>query len=220
MIASSGSQREEARALSDSHDFWNRYRDHHWAEIERAKRNRLPLPDPLPHPDDIVIEPGRAVRVNGPIDEAEAEKYDESCRMRDTLLLQDAVDQKVEQTQQEGDGAYQAGGAVVFALWLNRRLPKRFQLSESAFVWRTMRNQATSKRELLRSVHQSWRSLGRQMPRGKRFASLTVVVGCLRFFEDMMAAFEKGEIDVEAMAQGIFNEAALKLMDKHGIAAG
>ena len=38
---------QEAREMAASHEFWSRYRDQQWAEIERARRNRTPLPSPL-----------------------------------------------------------------------------------------------------------------------------------------------------------------------------
>jgi hypothetical protein len=84
-----------ARDQQEKREFWQRYRDEKFAEIERAKRNVMPVPSPLPHPDDIVIEPGEDVRIDGPIDEADMALCAKTCLYRDTLLLQDALDEKL-----------------------------------------------------------------------------------------------------------------------------
>lgn len=43
---------------------------------------------PRPHPDDVVIDYERGVRFIGPVDEEQAARLEETCKMRDVLILQ------------------------------------------------------------------------------------------------------------------------------------
>jgi len=60
------------------------YKQKWTAEIERCKRAGLPVPTPLPNPDDIIIDmrSGR-VTTEGPLDEREKVKWDERLQRRD-----------------------------------------------------------------------------------------------------------------------------------------
>lgn len=204
--------REVARELAATHEYWSRYRDQQWAEIERAKRNGAPLPNPLPHPDDLVIEPGQPVDVTGPIDEAEAARCAETCRLRDTLLLQHALDEKLQSTDPV-DG-YSAGGTLLWAIAFNKLVFERFQLSESQLIWQLLRNAAIPKRQLLKILHQTWPTLGYSVPRGTRFASYEFIAALFQFQGELIAAIRAGEIDPEAFARRDYNDVALGLMAK------
>lgn len=203
---------QEAREIADSHEFWSRYRDQQWAEIERAKRNRTPLPNPLPHPDDIVIEPGRPVRVDGPIDEADMALCTQSCLYRDTLLLQQALDERLASAH-PGDG-YRSGGSLIWAVAFNNLIYKRFQLDENQLIWQSLRNASIPKRELLKKLHRAWQTLGVTAPRGTRFASFEIVEAIVRFGGEITAATIAGDVDRDEFLRREFNDAALNIIER------
>lgn len=199
---------EVARERQEMQQFWQHYRDQKWAEIEKAKRNGQPLPTPLPHPDDIVIEPGEAVRINGPIDEDDMALRVQTCLFRDTLLLQDALDVRL---AKPGDG-YRLGGSLMWAMAFNNLIYKRFQLNENQLIWQSLRNAAIPKRELLKTLCRSWRTLGITASRGMRSASLDIVEALVQFEADIRAAIRAGDIDRDEFMRREFNDAALEIM--------
>lgn len=204
-------QYEEARVIGKSHEFWERYRDESWAAIARAKREGSPIPNPLPHPDDIVIEPSMRVRFEGPCDAEEAARYARTCELRDALVMQYALDERL-------DGEGPPTGALLALDVLNRILPERMRLSDAALTYQLLRYEGMAKRELLKRVYRAWRALGTNLPRGWRFPSLERVKQRLEFGTDLLAGFKSGTLDVAAMSRGEFDETALDLMDKHDIA--
>ncbi len=203
---------QEAREIAASHEFWSRYRDQQWAEIERAKRNGTALPNPLPHPDDIVIEPGRPVHVDGPIDEADMALCTQSCLYRDTLLLQDALDERLASAH-PGDG-YRFGGSLIWAVAFNNLIYKRFQLDENQLIWQSLRNASIPKRELLKKLHRAWQTLGVTAPRGTRFASFGIVEAIFRFGAEITAAILVGDIDRDEFLRREFNDVALDIIER------
>ncbi|WP_432201132.1 DUF5681 domain-containing protein [Erythrobacter sp. W53] len=64
---------------------------HNWSrEIERCEKNGLPVPEPLPHPDDIIVDPGNGgVRILGPQTVEQKAHFDEAMARR--LEAQEAV---------------------------------------------------------------------------------------------------------------------------------
>jgi hypothetical protein len=64
---------------------------HNWSrEIERCEKNGLPVPEPLPHPDDIIVDPSNGgVRILGPQTPEQKAHFDEAMARR--LEAQEAV---------------------------------------------------------------------------------------------------------------------------------
>ncbi len=56
----------------------------HWSdEIERCKKHDLPIPEPLPHPDDIIVDPNNGdVRILGPQTKEQKDHYDKATVRR------------------------------------------------------------------------------------------------------------------------------------------
>ena len=205
-------ERGEAAALAHEHDVFGHYCAH-WREVmAEAECKGEPLPQPLPHPDDVVIEPGKRVRFVGPCDAEQAVEYEARCRFRDILIMQHALDEKL-----MGEDAPR--GAMLAAWVLNMGLPLRMRLCETTILLRVMQHEASSKRKLLKLVHQAWRAIGIDKPRGWVFPPQVAVQKRLELTADLIAGMTKGNLDAAAMGRGEFNEAALELMEKHGIAA-
>lgn len=154
-----------------------------------------------------MIEAGEKVRFTGPVDEVGLDKLHQSCRLRDALMMQDALDQKLAATT-----GRTPGGALLLPHALNLQMPQRMQLSDAAMIWRLMGHEATAKRLLLNALFQAWQSLGFTVPRGWTFPSLDRVEERLRFYVAFFAAAQSRELDVSAMARGEFDEDAREFL--------
>lgn len=201
---------EAVRNLQEEREFWRRYRDEKRAEIQQARRNGTAVPSPLPHPDDIVIEPGQEVRIEGPIDEADMARCARTCLFRDTLLLQDALDMRLA-SDNPGDG-YRPGGSLIWAFAVDNLAYKRFRLSEGEWLRRMLRNASMPRRALLKTLHQAWRALGMAVPRGTRFESNDVVAAIFHCSGEIADAVRAGDIDQDEFLRREFNETALEIM--------
>jgi hypothetical protein len=101
---------------------------------------------------------------------------------------------------------------------LDKGLPPRLRLSNaqmSAEQWRFAR---LTKRELLKSLYHEWRRTGHPRPRGFVFCDMTTAKKNLDFVFDFAYRAEAGVLDLAAMANGEFDEAARAFMEGHGIA--
>lgn len=60
----------------------------HWQqEFERCDRMGIPRPEPLPHPDDVQVDPRTgSTRIVGPMNEREKEEWESLYRCRDDIL--------------------------------------------------------------------------------------------------------------------------------------
>ena len=59
------------------------YKEKWTNEIERCERNGLPVPDPVPHPYDIIINPNNGdVRIEGPKTREQKQRFDEALARR------------------------------------------------------------------------------------------------------------------------------------------
>jgi hypothetical protein len=95
--------------------------------------------------------------------------------MRDLLVLQDALDWKIDGNDAV-DPLDQPGSALVCALFFNDRVPDRHRLSDEELVRMTMSAQARAKRDLLKAVYNGWRALGVSAPRGKTLPTPRVLL--------------------------------------------
>lgn len=206
-------EREEACEVAEEHAFWEEYQDRCRSHIKTARDAGEVVPAALPHPDDIVIEPGRRVRITGPLDEEEAAKFDDYCRLRDALILQDALDCKVFEAKEGGQQTERPGGALLIAVVMNGMMPKRLQTSDAVFTQRMMQHEASSRRQLLKLVFQSWRALGIDRPRGMPFPPLEQIRRALEWRFALIAAFRRGELNAEAMRRGEFDEKARAFLE-------
>ena len=134
-----------------------------YAEAERnGGRGRHP---PLPHPDDVVIDPEYGISFVGPINEEEEARLKETLRFRDLLILQDALDEGLDNSG--SNDPLDRGSGLVAALFRNDRVPIRFRLSDDEITRRMMRAGVMTKRDLLTTLYQGWKALGARPTRGR-----------------------------------------------------
>jgi len=207
-------EREEAREIAEEHAFWEDYQDHCRSRVGAVRETGEVIEPVLPHPDDVVIEPGRRVRFVGPLNEAQAVKFEEYCRLRDALILQDALDQKLSQASGTRRSAERPGGALLLAVVINNLLPKRLQVAEGLLTRRMLQLEAASRRQLLKDAFQSWRVLGVSRQRGLPFPSLDQIQHALEWRFALIGAFRSGELDADAIRRGEFDDKARAFLDE------
>lgn len=77
----------EAARRREIFDYWKTYARKARVEIEVARRRGLPLPEPIPHPEDIHFQHTEmTVRFTGPLNEAEFEKCKREAMIAHYLL--------------------------------------------------------------------------------------------------------------------------------------
>ena len=86
-------EEERQAEIETSNAFWRDYVTQSREEIVEAERNGETPPALLPHPDDVVIDDEKGVRFIGPINEAQAASLEETLKLRDLLIIQNALDE-------------------------------------------------------------------------------------------------------------------------------
>ena len=160
-------QTREALELQQRRALWLEYKIACAQEDELARLRGAKPPKHLPHPDDVVIEPGDPVRFIGPLDESDQRRLDDAIRHRDMLILQNAFDQRY------GPGAtwrkpYRSSAAL-HARIIDAMLPPRLRLKEADWINRLFDTDRIKKQEFLKLLYRGWRKLGVNFPRGANF---------------------------------------------------
>lgn len=221
-------QADRQKALQNEHRaaFARDYKARAYREIAEARDKGLPPPLALlPHPDDIVFDRAEGYRIVGPADKIELQALEETLHVRDTLILQDALDQRLHKgaDRQEEAGPLETalldgpGSGLLLALFINSSVPQRLHLSDVEIVLRQDRYLASPKRALLKAVYGAWSALGIRVPRGQVFPRTRDVRDRLMLMVDMLAALKQGRFDLDAIARGDFDEAAEEFFEDHGM---
>lgn len=191
-------QAAKARRIADDVAFWDDYVKRTKIAIERAKADEAPEPKFLPHPDDIEIDTRDGVRFTGPVNDAAERQVLEWCRIRDQLLLQEALDQRLRApTSTSPDD--QPGSALLFALLLDDQLPSRLQIDEVGFLLALGRAERLTQRELLKAVRDGWAQIGMRARRGHTFPSIGTAKRGLSIAFAGIAAIQRGDIDIKSL---------------------
>lgn len=96
-------------------------------------------------------------------------------------------------------------------------IPPRLRFSELEWIHKQFKYEGMSKRVLLKLLFTAWRKVGCPRLRGYLSPDLLVVQEWFADIGAMRQEVEAGNLDLNAMARGEFNEAALNFMDKRGL---
>ncbi|MDJ0614772.1 MAG: hypothetical protein QNJ29_13980 [Rhizobiaceae bacterium] len=146
---------------------FERFKKRQEQTIKDMEKKGEPTKDVLYHPDDFVIDPNKGAWINGPITQKELGEIYDTCKLRDTYLLQDVLERRLCQSD-HGDEFHPSGrrSAFFLALLKDRTLPERFRLEEDKILPFSCEYRKLTKRELLKTVHRAWKSIGQPKPRG------------------------------------------------------
>ena len=164
--------------------------------IAEAERLGETPPALFPHPDDVVIDPEKGVRFIGPICEEEAAALEKTCKLRDVLIIQHALDEREADYPDIKDHPDKPGTALLFAAVVNQRVPARYRLSETEISLRMDRYSVMRKRDLLKTRHGAWRAIGAKRPRGIKFPPLRVGKETVDLLFDLARRSMDGRLDV------------------------
>jgi Family of unknown function (DUF5681) len=162
---------EEAEEIQRTNDAGAMLQQEGYAALAAAKAAGMPESEIVPHPDDFVFMPGKRFVIRGPVLPNDPAKYETYCRIRDTLILQAAMetDKTKEQT------------ALVLMQCCNVELPKRMQLDTITVLIRFGRFRSRPRREQLKLVREAWISCGAKAKRSFNTPTMAFFEDCLNF---------------------------------------
>jgi Family of unknown function (DUF5681) len=159
---------ERAAVIAEECDKWSLLLSEAHVALEIAARKGTPRPHFLPHPDDVIVDYERGVSFIGPVDEEGETRLKQTLRLRDMLIVQDALDQRLapQEAHDAPDVMDQPQTAILLVHLLNDGVPKRHQLRKSHLVHLVMREEMRTKRDLLKAAYNGWRAIGFSPRRG------------------------------------------------------
>jgi len=210
-------ERDRRQSIAEEIKIWRLYCDRTRKEIADAKAKGETPPDPLPHPDDIVLDLDKGVQFLGPLLPEHVDAIEEACRTRDLLILQDELDRRLAEDTDVDDPLDGPGAALLFACSLDNWVPLRWRLSDGAMASAMMRARKLTKRQLLKTVYQGWRALGRQVPRGETFGSVRDGRLALKLSYKFVRGIKDGDFDnsttedIAEVLMDIFEEVGVRV---------
>jgi hypothetical protein len=153
-------RKELASEIKEDHEFWRNYAVTYDKYIAIYQKAGTPLPEGLPHPDDLVFEENYPVMLRGGDPIVAAQNWSTMVRFRDVLMLQAEQDVRCYPSKEE----YQRRTTIFVSHYLlvdtNSRLPKRMQLGEDQIHFRMCSISCLRKRTLEERLRAGWADLG------------------------------------------------------------
>jgi hypothetical protein len=133
---------ERAAEIAESHAFWRDY-------VAKYSLPGKEIPKGFPHPEDVVIQPGKHVWFRGG-DPEEAEKHWATLRRwRDAFLVQAEIDYRHHARHMASEHDHRIPQSEVLMLMMNHLLPNRYKLDEATDVRLRMKYMRMTKTALI-----------------------------------------------------------------------
>jgi hypothetical protein len=172
---------ERCRKIAEDCEYWERYVDRTRMQIASAVALGKPPPKILPHPDDIEIDYVKGVQFHGPLCEESEAHILSVVQYLEVLMMQDALDRikiKASCIKDANDGP---GGAMVYMWFINRFVPRRYQITELHAINRHFEYRRLPIRVIEKQLYRAWKSLGSSMHRGETYSTLGRATSTLKF---------------------------------------
>lgn len=197
-------QADEAVRSRDHHiktqcEMWSTYKDLTQQAIDQAQARKLPVPQELPHPADVLIDWAEGVTIVGPIDEAGRKRWEGQARFRDALFVQQIMEDADNRVAMEE--RLTTGAALVHGMLINTRLPPSFQLTDAEFKMRLFHLRRLSKREAFVRCREAWKAAGGRMPRGQHYGTLEKLVLMIEAEAELCNALRRGPLAPPALEE-------------------
>jgi hypothetical protein len=179
-------EQERLRKIAEDCDFWEWYIDMSRRKIAEAAARGEPPPKVLPHPDDVLIDREKGVRIVGPGNEDEEAQLQKSRKTLDILLMQAALDWRKHKDSHVSDPLDRHESALVTMHFWNELLPLRYRLTEPNIVSSLMTYKSMTMRSLEKNLYRSWRSIGIPMRRGQTLRPTRVAKQILELVVDIV----------------------------------
>lgn len=95
-------------------------------------------------------------------------------------------------------------------------LPPRLRLTKADELWSSMQMSSMTKRELLKRLFKGWRSLGNNYPCGYISPNRSACIRGAMFVASFTKAARNGEINIEAIMRGQFDDNFLNFLERNG----
>ena len=151
-----GEEAERDRAEIEA--FFRQYKEDYPVVAEREARKGTPLPDFLPHPEDVNIRPDGTVIIDGPYDEKSLANVMLIRAWRDAMHLRMLYDFMRGATGSEQSASLSLPEFVV--VWLDHLLPRRWRLASPDMLRREARLMTASPAKLRAEVRRAFETLG------------------------------------------------------------
>ena len=148
----SRSQQLQADEIVEQTEDWHKYIKYWHQQMNAPRDDDEEAPELFPHPDDIVFEHGKAPRFTGPMYKEAADDMDRTCRLRDTLLMQSALENRLNKVTDDIDGQHVLTTAMFAAITINDNLPDRFKLGFGHLMVQMGAFNILTKRQLLKEA--------------------------------------------------------------------
>ena len=208
-------QKLQAEEITEQTEFWFDYIKYWHREMNAPRADNEQPPQLFPHPDDIVFERGKAPRFTGPMSKEAADDMDRTCRLRDALLMQSALENRLNNVVDHTDGQHVLTTPMFAATVINDNLPDRFKLDDVDLFLQLSSFNRLTKRQLLKEVRAEWKSLGVTVRRGFVFIPLDEFVVKMNFMLDALNAMMSGQLDAKAISRGQYDEGVWDFIDRH-----
>jgi len=119
------------------------------------------------HPDDFITDSEGRIKHIGPFDEASKAATEKTIILREALLLQAGLDERLMAKPEDGDPLKGPGTAFEFAKLVNRSLAARLRADEFRMLCQMDRYSRHPLRWLLKTVSETWRKAGKKRKRGE-----------------------------------------------------
>jgi hypothetical protein len=190
----------KAEEIRRSNELWREYKRIISAEIAEAKKQGLPVPKPLPHPDDVVIDERTGPKFLGPLHEQAQAMLEQTLRCRDTLIMQDALDRR-SAVRLDGTPLAEPGAAEFLAILFDKFVPPRLRLSSAEWACRSLRYEDMPKRKLLKLLFEAWQKLGSPRPRGYVSADLSATIEQVESIASLLQYIQTHNLDPDRMGK-------------------
>ncbi|AEI04040.1 hypothetical protein OCA4_c29310 [Afipia carboxidovorans OM4] len=131
-------RKDQATEIQNDHTAWRNYVATYNECVETFHKARKPLPEDMPHPDDLVFEEGEFVMLKGGDPIIAAQNRNLMTRFRDVLMLQAEKDRRTF-WKENPKQPLPIFVSEYFATHINACLPKRMQLDDAHLLFRISR---------------------------------------------------------------------------------
>lgn len=153
-------RKNQASEIQDDHAFWREYAAKYDKHVEALLKVGEPLPEYMPHPDDLVFGEGLHVMVRGGDPVVAAQNRDFIIRFRDLLILQSELDRRCHPSKVEHERNTAIFASEVLFVHANSCLPKRMQLSDDQILFRLFNLTKLPKTSLEQQLKVGWAYFG------------------------------------------------------------
>ena len=209
------SQKLQAEDIAEKNACWRNYIEDWHHEMNAPRADGEEPAEQFPHPDDIVFEPGKAPRFTGPMYKEAADELNRTCRLRDILLMQSALENRLNNVADDTDGQHMLTTPMFAAVTINDNVPDRLKLKDVDLFLQLGSFNRLTKRQLLKEVRAEWKSLGVTVRRGFVFIPLDEFVVKMNFMIDAIKAMMSDLLDAKAISRGQYDEAVWDFIDRH-----